>query len=180
MSLYFNSLVIVYSYLTSTPTSIDLSARDIPVKGPTPAVNISIVQNEILDIDADKVDSASETNPNPIDSPINSTMLQRCKGYKLTIHLSESPHMVYPFALHQKFLLLWDYEFSNSTLWLCACTCYQHPQHSDKESCHSCLDLIQDSILQGIEDHIRDGIHENAGLAYYGFAGIMEIVQQKY
>ena len=47
------------------------------------------------------------------------------------------------------------------------------------ESCQRCKDVLTNSILEGILDRIKDGVHENCTLAYQPIGGLIELVRKK-
>ncbi|KAF8802080.1 hypothetical protein BYT27DRAFT_7226487 [Phlegmacium glaucopus] len=86
-----------------------------------------------------------------------------CKGYVLTLSDGKSPHTSYPFALHDTLVLPWDYSLRNGMMALFSWTCITFVNAKNK-------------TLEKILTRINEGVHENAGYAYYGFSGLSEVL----
>ena len=84
----------------------------------------------------------------------------------------KSAHTSYPFALP------WDYIVKNSTMTLFAQSCTGLSE-GGTEKCQPCRQLTRNTPLNSIFNHITDGIHKNAKLAYHGFSGLQEILHRK-
>ena len=72
-----------------------------------------------------------------------------CKGFKLDFPPGLSPHTAYPFALHAKLVLPWDYTVRNSVMTLSARSCTRFSE-GDRQLCHPCQQLIRNGMLEGI------------------------------
>ncbi|KAF9007809.1 hypothetical protein BDZ89DRAFT_1231061 [Hymenopellis radicata] len=98
----------------------------------------------------------------------------QCSGFLLTFPEGMSPHIDYPFPMHQRFSLPWGYEFvpSNSALVLRA-----HKCTSIKESgaiCNNCSSLESDSILQGILKRCKEGAQASTNLDFYSHRQLVQ------
>lgn len=51
--------------------------------------------------------------------------------------------------------------------------------HMGRESCGPCQLLQENSILENILTRINEGVHENAGYAYYGFSALSEVLRRR-
>ncbi|PBK90076.1 hypothetical protein ARMGADRAFT_1032672 [Armillaria gallica] len=106
--------------------------------------------------------------------------LGRCQGYKLAVPEGKSPHLLYPFALHDHLSLPWDYEMRHGILFLRSRACLGFPLVSDSlRVCEHCLALGEDQKIEGIQDWFAKGIHKNSTFAYHGFGGMIDIVHRK-
>lgn len=109
----------------------------------------------------------------------------RCSGYIFDLPLGQSPSSTYPFALHDKMNLPWDYSVSNGMMKLYARTCELYMPINDdgavdaETACQHCQNLVSNTILQGICRRAIEGVLENSNYAYNGFAGMVEILQRK-
>ncbi|KAK0452007.1 uncharacterized protein EV420DRAFT_1645958 [Desarmillaria tabescens] len=133
---------------------------------------LPVPTNEIIDVDTLIEPSARAT--------VISVPSRYCQGYLPTFPPDKSPHMLYPFALHDELSLPWDYESRNGILRLHAQTCqYQLDDSNGMESCLSCIKLGQEPILKGIELCAVEGTHENTTLSYRGFGELTKKFHQK-
>jgi hypothetical protein len=98
-----------------------------------------------------------------------------CKGYILPFSNGKSPHNSYPFALHDTLILPWDYSLRNGVMTLFSRTCVTFVDEGT-QSCPKCQLLQGNEMLEKILRRIDEGIHENAGYAYYGFSALSEVL----
>ncbi|RXW20718.1 hypothetical protein EST38_g5132 [Candolleomyces aberdarensis] len=82
-----------------------------------------------------------------------------CNGYRLPIPHGYSPHLVYPFALHETQNLPWDYSFRQGFI--------------------SCAKLEENKALQDIIQRIEDGVHETSPFEYHGIGSLMNLAKHK-
>ncbi|KAF8232752.1 hypothetical protein L208DRAFT_1270353 [Tricholoma matsutake] len=105
-------------------------------------------------------------------------MATTCNGYTLTFPDGKSPHTTYPFALHDKCMLPWDYAIHNGKMLLFWQSC-TGPTEGDTRSCQLCQRLCTNQNLEKIVSQIKDGVHKNTDFAYHGFSGLHELLQWK-
>jgi hypothetical protein len=98
-----------------------------------------------------------------------------CKGYTLAFSNGKSPHTSYPFALHDTLVLPWDYSLKNGVMLLFSRTCLAFI-NAGGETCAPCQELQKNKTLENILTRISEGVHENAGYAYYGFSALSEVL----
>lgn len=101
-----------------------------------------------------------------------------CQGFIVHFAIGQNPHLTYPFGLHAKFTLPWDYSVRNGVLTLYARSCDQRPTNGSV-NCRPCQNLPSNTILAGILLRAKEGIHENTGFAYHGLGGVIEAVNRK-
>ena len=129
------------------------------------------VQCAIIDVDSFE----EEYFP---DQLCNRQSIAACKGFKLDFPPGLSPHTAYPFALHAKLVLPWDYTVRNSVMTLSARSCTGFSE-GDRQLCRPCQQLIRNGTLEGILRRMDEGVHENSPFAYYGFSGLQELLRKK-
>ncbi|KAF8895679.1 hypothetical protein CPB85DRAFT_1204148, partial [Mucidula mucida] len=88
-----------------------------------------------------------------------------CPGYAPPFPDGASPHKDYPFALHAQHTLPFEYEVRQGVLVVrgLLCRCWLR---NNETRCPACNTLPQNSALLGILKRIKDGVHNNANLAY--------------
>lgn len=101
-----------------------------------------------------------------------------CGGYVFKFTKGQNPHLTYPFALHARFTLPWDYSTRNGKLVLHAHSCDRKPTPA-QTNCQPCRNLFQNSVLAGILSRAENGMHENSGYVFYGCGGMLEIIERK-
>ncbi|KAF9042843.1 hypothetical protein BDZ89DRAFT_1201584 [Hymenopellis radicata] len=86
------------------------------------------------------------------------------------------PHEDYPFALHHKLNLPWDYTVKAGVLTLRATTCTGKRRDGDNAHslCGPCRMLPINPIIEGIMKRITDGIHENTNLGYFSHRQLVD------
>ena len=106
------------------------------------------------------------------------TSANLCKGYVLVYSDGKSPHTSYPFALHDTLVLPWDYALRNGVMALFSRACLVFVDESE-QSCRPCQLLRENKTLEKILARIDEGVHENAGYAYYGFSALSEVLHRR-
>lgn len=114
----------------------------------------------------------------PIDVDAYSPRKTICTGFVVNFEKGQNPHLTYPFGLHAKITLPWNYSVHNGTLILYSQSCNGSATR-DTPTCQSCRDLPLHSALSGILSRAELGMHENSGYSYYGFGVMLEIVEKK-
>lgn len=100
-----------------------------------------------------------------------------CKGYSLTFPDGKTAHSSYPFALHDKHNLPWDYESRSDVFVLRSRGCRGASQAHGR--CAACNELENNETLQGIQRRIVDGVKEHSPYVYHGIGGLMELSRRK-
>lgn len=101
-----------------------------------------------------------------------------CPGYVVCLQPSQSPSLMYPFGLHDKLTLPWDYSVVNGTFTVRSRVCHTSIPAGD-HICRPCRDLERNENLKGIVHRANHGVHENANYAYHGIGGLIELLQRK-
>ncbi|KAF9020163.1 hypothetical protein BDZ89DRAFT_1204039 [Hymenopellis radicata] len=126
--------------------------------------------HEIIDVDA-LSDVSEPTTFNHQQSSDN-----HCIGFQPTFPPGSSPHYDYPFALHSKLNLPWDYAVKRGVLTLRATGCRgKRDDAANSPLCARCRMLPINSILEGIMKRItEEGIHENTNLGYFSHRQLVD------
>ncbi|KAF6761402.1 hypothetical protein DFP72DRAFT_1042237 [Ephemerocybe angulata] len=101
-----------------------------------------------------------------------------CMGYKLQIPNGSSPHSAYPFGLHDRTDLPWDYAVKNGRMFLTSRQCEKRVV-GDGEACRCCRALERNNVLKGIVGRMRDGVKEGTVYAYHGIGGLHGLLRVK-
>ncbi|TFY53533.1 hypothetical protein EVG20_g10072 [Dentipellis fragilis] len=101
----------------------------------------------------------------------------QCAGHIITFPPSRSPNANYPFMLHDVRALPWDYELRNGIFVVRSRTCSRFASTSGM--CKPCIALKTNSMLNGIIDRMKNGVHQNAPYAYHGLGGLIEVARRK-
>ncbi|KAF8978935.1 hypothetical protein BDQ17DRAFT_1265189, partial [Cyathus striatus] len=86
-------------------------------------------------------------------------------------------HMAYSAGLHVQYKDPWDYAFVQGQLVVRARHC-QQPDHNEL-SCALCKQLSSGSWLIEICHHMKNGVHDNAPLAYHSHGGLVNIIKKR-
>ena len=140
----------------------------IPITPKNPPVTAGIiVENpQIIDINSFGVEERPEGPQMSVTT---------CKGYILIFLDRKSPHTAYPFTLHEKLTLPWDYMVQNGEMVLFSKSCTRIAK-GKVQSCQACQQLCENKHLEGVVSRIKDRVHENTAFAYVGFSGLQEIL----
>lgn len=122
--------------------------------------------------------NASPTTQSVPRAPQSLKKLASCPGIIVDMPPRKSTLTAYPFALHKKLSNPWDISLSGGPLILCAWDCCHIASICDSK-CVECLKLSKNSTLEGILDHISNGINENSPFYFHGSGGMIEIMQRK-
>jgi hypothetical protein len=126
-------------------------------KFPAPIINLTTTpdceeQSDVVILDSFKF----EDSLGPMKASEN-----LCKRYRLAFSSEKSPHILYPFALHDTLVLLWDYLLKNGVISLFSHTCLTFVNVGGK-TCVPCQELQNNEILKNILTQISEGIHEKS------------------
>ncbi|KAG6863972.1 hypothetical protein C0991_001477 [Blastosporella zonata] len=149
--------------------------------------------NVLATLQPPEISSARDTDPTPdvevIDAdldviPVLCKKYQKaakpCPGYILPVPDGCSPRSFYPFLLHDKQNIPWDYSVVNGKMILHARACEKSsPAVEDSKPCHSCNVLKGNMIIHGILERMKTGVHRNARCAYHGFSSYSELLDAK-
>ncbi|KAJ7814913.1 hypothetical protein B0H14DRAFT_2375718, partial [Mycena olivaceomarginata] len=103
-----------------------------------------------------------------------------CPGVRLTFPPGKNQHTSYPFGLHAKFSLLWNYFSEGEHFFLRSNRCRQRVPSPEPRLCKSCDELDRrDDFLDGIRERITNGINENTLLMFFPFGGLIRRVRKK-
>ncbi|KAJ8518371.1 hypothetical protein ONZ45_g4578 [Pleurotus djamor] len=109
--------------------------------------------------------------------PVSGTS-NRCPGLPIEIPNGKSPHTAYPFALHAELgSVTWSYAVRDDKLTLFGAECTGVVQ--SRKRCQSCAALKDNRILVGILERMKEGVHENTRLAYFGPGDLMQIARKR-
>ncbi|TFY81793.1 hypothetical protein EWM64_g2219, partial [Hericium alpestre] len=101
----------------------------------------------------------------------------KCEGLVLAFPPGQTATASYPFMLHDKRGLPWNFNWQNGTMTLRALSC--SGQAVVKQQCTACSNLEQNTLLVNIREQIAHGIHENAPFAYYGCSALVNLLHRK-
>ncbi|KAF8056026.1 hypothetical protein FPV67DRAFT_686987 [Lyophyllum atratum] len=168
--------------LPPTSTPIEIEPASIAVSPP----RIKAATSTISRVDDSSAEQGARTLYQPIDVDAleqdtvrnpSQKRRKRCIGYIFDVPVGQTPSKLYPFALHDKINIPWDYSLIDGVLRLHARSC--EDVITGRECCGACQDLRQNTTLQGIQRRAIEGVHENANHAYHGFGALVEILQRK-
>ena len=114
--------------------------------------------------------------------PVNRTgMKQRCHGIRIDLPPGKSPHMSYPFGIHDELGDPWDYAVTGGVLVLRSKHCIGSMGclTAHNKRCQNCTTLSKTSNLQGVLQRLETGVHENTPLAYHSIGGLVTLVRRK-
>ncbi|KAF8160309.1 hypothetical protein BJ912DRAFT_1151048 [Pholiota molesta] len=112
-------------------------------------------------------------------------LVSPCPGYKLRLPEGASPYSSYPIMLHLVLTLPWSVTIDSASIHLhsTACTSISRSTAKGKERnalpCIQCAQLKTNLSLQGIEDRIETGSHENSPYAYLTPAEMHVLLRRK-
>lgn len=95
-----------------------------------------------------------------ISGPAKNRSEYPCPGYRLDVPEGKSPHTTYPFALHARTSLPWNYSVQEGTMFLTSHSC-KRSVGQDDEICQPCAALGISPIIRGIVDRMNNGTHIN-------------------
>ncbi|KAH6885601.1 hypothetical protein BKA70DRAFT_1377423 [Coprinopsis sp. MPI-PUGE-AT-0042] len=114
--------------------------------------------NDWIDVD-DLEDNAVEAQTTP---PTRKTP---CPGYLLKIPNGRETYDVYPLRLHKRLNLAWIIREISMV--------------KEGEICFHCGQLPENQNLKNIIQRMEEGTHEKMNYDYYGFAGLVELLESK-
>ncbi|KAF8970227.1 hypothetical protein BDZ97DRAFT_1652701, partial [Flammula alnicola] len=101
-----------------------------------------------------------------------------CEGYIITLPANSSPYALYPVGLHLSHTLPWTFEFQINQIIFRAWSCKKFTA-AGSHACSNCIALAEHGMLKGIVTRLVDGVNENAGYAFHGTLGLLEILRRK-
>ena len=144
----------------------------------------------VMEGDLHSITSIPTRPPSPIDvdslpdyplhteKTISNSINRPCEGFVVDLPHGISPHSAYPFGLHDELGDPWDYSVTQGILVLRA-RCCENVRVEGTKQCRGCKLLAESSLLKGVLDRLRMGVHENVRLVYHGVGGLAKIVRQK-
>lgn len=102
-----------------------------------------------------------------------------CSGHMLSFPDHHTANSSYPFALHDKHNLPWDYELRNGTFSLRSRLCRGVASADSGGQCDACRKLQKNEVLLGIQRRLLEGVREHSPYAYHGIGGLMEVLRRK-
>jgi len=124
--------------------------------------------------------SAVETDyPSTVDGKqVHKPKRWPCEGILVTFPEGRNHHTSYPFGIHSKRDVPWNYRSIGDKFYLQAKACQKWPS-LEGGVCINCQKLTSSTLYTGIMDRIRVGAHENIPLMYHGTGALMTIVRRK-
>jgi hypothetical protein len=101
-----------------------------------------------------------------------------CTGILLLLAAGVIMYSAYPFKLHNIFSLPWDIHRLNNQMWLQSTHCMGRGS-TNKDVYRPCHELLLNTILEGIKDQIKKGVHENTPLAFQPIESFIELLRCK-
>jgi hypothetical protein len=149
---------------------------------------IRLEMHKVINVDSDQIDDlASLASEHTIDmsldmSPVPvvavGSKMVACGGNLVLFPPGKSQHTSYPFGLHDRLVIPWDYHSINNKFFLQAKTCMKHLV-KDGQVCNACKVLKSTALYDGIMHWIKHGVHENTPLHYHGIGGLITTAQRK-
>jgi hypothetical protein len=103
---------------------------------------------------------------------------QRCGGILVRFPPNKNQHTSYPFGIHAKCDVLWDYRSVHDLFYIQAKLCHR-PFVSEGSACEDCHALTFTPLYIGTMNQIQRGIHENSPLIYHGIGGLIGVTRPK-
>jgi hypothetical protein len=103
-----------------------------------------------------------------------------CTGIQLIFPAGENQHTTYPFGIHAKYSLPWDYFSEGHRFFLRSTSCRRRVAGSEPRPCRACNDLDRrDDMLHEIRERIANGINENVPLIFFPVGGLIQRIRKK-
>jgi hypothetical protein len=102
-----------------------------------------------------------------------------CTGLELKVDDSQVPACSYPFGIHAIHSVPWDVVLSSNGLFLRSVACRQKVSGSSSTICVACADLLNNEIVSGILDRIKDGTREHTRYEYLNTSNLHELLRRK-
>ncbi|KAJ7602426.1 hypothetical protein B0H17DRAFT_897166, partial [Mycena rosella] len=98
----------------------------------------------------------------------------------LTFPPGQNHHLSYPFGLHTRYVLPWDYFSKGDCFFVRSTACRERIAGREPGLCKPCRDLDRrDDHLHEIRERIANGINENVNLIFYPVGGLMQKIHKK-
>ncbi|KAJ8468990.1 hypothetical protein ONZ45_g17046 [Pleurotus djamor] len=153
---------------------MDDMIRDADQHPQSPVVEVVVVSDE----EEGRGDVLVEEHPVPSSNVSAVGMSIRCPGFPIEMPDGKSPHTAYPFALHAELTsVTWSYAVVDDKLTLFGAQCPGTVQRL--KQCRSCAALKDNRVLGGIIERMKEGVHENTRLAYFGAGDLMRLVRKR-
>lgn len=91
-----------------------------------------------------------------------------CPGIRLTFPAGKNQHTSYPFGLHARFPLPWNYFSEGEQFFVRSTSCRRHVAGPEPRSCKPCTELDRkNDFLHEIRGRITNGINENTPYIFF-------------
>ena len=101
-----------------------------------------------------------------------------CNGISVLFQDGQSYHTAYPFGLHAKLQLLWNYHSIDNVFYIQSRSCKSALVQSGS-SCRDCMALTQNDAFVSICDRIYHGVHPNTPLIYHSIGGLIAVARHR-
>ncbi|KAJ7367624.1 hypothetical protein DFH08DRAFT_725632, partial [Mycena albidolilacea] len=103
-----------------------------------------------------------------------------CHGAPITFPPGENQYFSYPFGLHAKLLLAWNFFSERDCFFVRSKNCRQSVIGSEPRLCKPCRELDErDDNLFEIRQRIANGIQENTPLVFFPVGGLIQKIRKK-
>ena len=114
-----------------------------------------------------------------VDAITDTSLAKTCTGMLLEFPEGKNHYTSYPFGLHTRFALPWNFHSIDDRFYLQSNLCMGSNQLLGTATCQACTELVSNPILVKIIDRIRDGVHENTPLIFQPVGGLISLVRRK-
>ncbi|KAJ6523229.1 hypothetical protein DFH09DRAFT_937986, partial [Mycena vulgaris] len=104
--------------------------------------------------------------------------LTPCVGMEIRFPAAKSHHTDYPFGLHRKYTLSWDYYSKSERFFLQSqkCTRGLCPMG---QLCRPCNDILSNGVLKGILERIKYGVPESTPFIFMPISVLIDVLRSK-
>lgn len=103
-----------------------------------------------------------------------------CTGVQLAFPAGQNQHTSYPFGLHAKFPLPWNYFSDGERFFVRSTSCHQRVTGPQPRLCKPCNELDRrNDFLHEIRERIVNGVNENTPLIFFPVGGLIQRIRQK-
>jgi hypothetical protein len=135
---------------------------------------------DIIDVDEIEVVKVVKGVGKQVGKPnyVHKPEIWPCEGVLITFPEGTDHHTSYPFGIHSKHAVPWNYRSLDDKFYLQAKSC-QKSSSVEGRVCKNCQKLTSSTLYTGIMERIKFGTHENTPLVYNGLAPIMAMMRRK-
>ncbi|KAF8154518.1 hypothetical protein B0H34DRAFT_809113 [Crassisporium funariophilum] len=159
--------------LTAVTSSQGLSVKPNDERSRSPSLEIIAEAHEM---------STTSAHAPPVDAVPPAVP---CPGYKMKLPPTASPYSSYPSTIHSVLTLPWDIFIHKNGIQLFSTMCSKAACSTKKGKetealpCMACAQLRTNTALQGIEDRLENGNHENTSYAYLTPVETSDLLRRK-